>query len=204
MRGLDYERIKRFTTMTVNYAAMAINEGFISSKPWEFRWEDAKHHPTYAHWRDAQMGQHMSGYKGIAVVPDSALKFKAHPPPDVKMEVYNRREIMEIVGTTSGTSALHAAVRMGFNPIFLIGYDYYETNKGMYGYGNKRSNWNDSDMEKHPDGSKWSVYESSLTGFKNIRRQMIDPNGVHVYNLNADSMLGEFPYISLDEALEMI
>jgi hypothetical protein len=190
--------------MTVNYAAMAINPNNVPSKPWEFKWKDAKYHPTYAHWRDAQMGQYMTGYKGIAIVPDSALTVKAHAPPECKMEVYNRRNIMEIVGSTSGTSALHAAVRMGFDPIFLIGYDYYETNKGMYGYGTARSNWNDSDMDKHPDGSKWPVYESSLIGFKNIRRQMIDPEGIEVFNLNKDSMLAEFPYMSMDEAIKYV
>ena len=190
--------------MTVNYAAMAINPNHVPSKPWLFKWSDAKYHPTYTHWRDAQMGQYMTGYKGIAVVPDAALINTAHPPPKCEMEVYNRRNIMEIVGSTSGTSALHAAVRMGFNPIFLIGYDYYENNKGMYGYGSERSNWNDVDMEKHPDGSKWPVYESSLSGFANIRRQMTQPNGVEVFNLNQDSMLGEFPYLSLDDALGMI
>lgn len=189
--------------MTVNYAAMAIN-GFDPKHPEQFNWSRAKHHPDYAHWRDAQMGQHMKGYKGVAVVPDSALTVANCPPPDVKMEVYNRRNIMEITGTTSGTSALHAAVKMGFNPIFLIGYDYYESRNGMYGYGDKLSNWNQVDMDKFPEGSKWPVYESSLSSLRNVRQQMIDPEGVEVFNLNKDSMLGEFPYMSMDEAIELV
>jgi hypothetical protein len=192
--------------MTVNYAAMAINEGFDAAKPWEFNWDEAKYHPTYAHWRDAQMGQHMEGYNGTAIVPDGALNVASHPPPNVRMEVYNRRNIMEVVGTTSGTSALHAAVRMGYSPIFLLGYDYYETKDGKYGYGNERCNWNDPDikMEKFPEGSKWKVYESSLSSFRTLRTQMIDPAGVEVYNCNADSMLAEFPHMSLEDALDYV
>ena len=204
MGELDYSRIAEFTTMTVNYAAMAINEGFDPERPELFNWGRAKYHPDYAHWRDAQMGQHMKGYQGIAVVPCGALNVQAYPPPDVQMEVYNRHEIMEIVGSTSGTSALHAAVRMGFNPIFLIGYDYYETKAGMYGYGSHVSNWNTENMDDYGDNEKWLVYESSLSGIRNVKQQMIDPNGVEVFNLNKDSMLGEFPYLSLDEAMEML
>lgn len=202
MGELDYSRIAEFTTMTVNYAAMAINEGFDPDRPQDFNWGRAKYHPDYAHWRDAQMGQHMKGYKGIAIVPDGALKVEAFPPPDVQMEVYNRAEIMEIVGYTSGSSALHAAVLRGFSPIFLIGYDYYETKAGMYGYGSQISNWNTVDMDDHPDDAKWLMYEASLAGIHNLNKQMIKPNGVEVFNLNKDSMLGEFPYLSLDEAIE--
>jgi hypothetical protein len=202
---LDYDRIKGFTTMTVNYAAMAINEGFDPDKPEKFNWSKAKYHPTYAHWRDAAMGQHMKGYKGVAVVPDGAMRVQGIPFPEgVKAEVYNRREIMEIVGPTSGNSALHAAIMRGFNPIFLLGYDFYETEEGMYGYGEKRSQWFDHHERDGKKDSKYEVYGTSLPHFHTIRVHVAEPNGVDIYNLNKDSMLKEFPYISLDEALEMV
>ncbi len=196
--------------MTVNFAAMAINEGFNPDRPQDFNWSKAEYHPTYAHWRDAQMGQHMKGYKGIAVIPDGATKVATYPPPEgVTYEIYNRREYMEITGQTSGISALHAAVVRGYNVIFLIGYDYYQTKDGLYGYSTGESKvckWTDpttlEKMDEFPDGSKWPVYESSLRGFGGLRRQMIEPMGVEVYNTNEESMLADFPYMSLDDALE--
>lgn len=190
--------------MTVNYAAMAINEGFDPEHPEAFNWGKAKYHPTYAHWRDSQMGQHMEGYKGTAIVPDGALRVAQYPPPDVEMEVYNRREVMEITGPTSGSSALLAACKKGFNPIFLIGYDYYEMKTGMYGYGNEVSKWNTVTMDDFNEKDKWPVYESSLRSFKLIRKQYADVEGIEIFNCNADSMLGEFPYMSMDDALEYI
>ena len=196
--------------MTVNYAAMAINEGFDPNRPQDFNWGKAKYHPTYAHWRDAQMGQHMKGYKGIGVIPDGATKVVAYPPPDITLEIYNRREIMEVSGQTSGISALHAAVVRGYNLIFLIGYDYYQTKAGLYGYstdGTKVCKWTDpttlEKMEEFPAGSKWPVYETSIPGFGPLRTQMIEPMGVEVFNTSKESMLAEFPYMSLDDAIEL-
>ena len=188
--------------MTVNWAAMAINPGFVPGVP--FNWGTAEYHPTYAHWRDAQFGINMNGYKGIAIVPCGALKVEAYPSPKVEMQVYNRHEVMEITGPTSGSSALLAACRMGFNPIFLIGYDYYELKTGMYGYGNHVSNRNTAKIDDYGETAKWPVYESSLRSFRSIRQQFADPEGTEIFNLNPDSMLAEFPCISLDDALEMV
>lgn len=187
--------------MTINYACMAINDPNISEDTADsFSWADAKYHPDFAHWRDGPLTPRMGGYKGIAIVPDAALSITGYPPAEYTKQVYNRREV-EVVGEYSGVSGLHIAIMEGYNPIFLIAYDYYEDANGTHGYPGPHSQyWPHRKVSSDPD-AKYTLYEASFNGFERLKNNYPD---VEVFNLSEESLLLTFPYLSLDEALEMV
>jgi hypothetical protein len=88
-------------------------------------------------------------------------------------------------GGGAGCTALHMAILLGGNPVYLLGYDFYEDNGRHFDeYDESRNDQN--------------LYPVSVEGLEHISRQEWIPK---VYNCNPRSRLTCFPQIDLDTLL---
>lgn len=90
-----------------------------------------------------------------------------------------------LFGGGAGCTALHTAILLGCDPIYLLGYDYYEENGGHF----------DEYDESRNDQS---LYGFSIEGVEHISRQDWIPK---IYNCNPRSRLRCFPYADIEAAL---
>lgn len=88
-------------------------------------------------------------------------------------------------GGGGGCTALHTAILLGGNPIYLLGYDYYEDNGCHF----------DEYDESH---NKKNLYGVSREGIEHLGRQDWIPK---VYNCNPRSRLKCFPYVDIETVL---
>jgi hypothetical protein len=88
-------------------------------------------------------------------------------------------------GGGAGSTALHTAILLGGNPIYLLGYDYYEDN------GRHFDEYDESCNDKE-------LYIISFEGVEHIARQDWIPK---IYNCNPKSRMTAFPAIDLERAL---
>lgn len=84
-----------------------------------------------------------------------------------------------LFGGGAGCTALHTAILLGGDPIYLLGYDYYEDN------GRHFDEYDESQNAR-------SVYDFSIEGVEHIGRQNWIPR---IYNCNPRSRLRCFPYV---------
>ena len=91
----------------------------------------------------------------------------------------------DLFGSGAGCTALHVAILLGGNPIYLLGYDYYEDN------GSHFDEYDESRNDKE-------VYTFSLKCIEQISREEWIPR---IYNCNPNSRLKCFPQIDLDTLL---
>ena len=91
----------------------------------------------------------------------------------------------ELFGSGAGCTALHAAILLGGNPIYLLGYDYYEDN------GSHFDEYDETRNDKE-------VYTFSLECIEQISREDWIPE---VYNCNPNSRLKCFPHVDIDSLL---
>ena len=88
-------------------------------------------------------------------------------------------------GGGAGCTALHSAILLGGNPIYLLGYDYYEDNGRHFDEYDETRNERD-------------LYTVSFEGLEQLSRERWIPN---VYNCNRRSRVTCFPYIEIDTLL---
>ncbi|MBC8031788.1 MAG: hypothetical protein H7Z16_17020 [Pyrinomonadaceae bacterium] len=88
-------------------------------------------------------------------------------------------------GGGAGCTALHAAMLLGGNPIFLLGYDYYEDN------GSHFDEYDESRNEEN-------LYSVSFESIDYLGRQDWIPK---VYNCNPRSRVKCFPYADIEMVL---
>jgi hypothetical protein len=88
-------------------------------------------------------------------------------------------------GGGGGCTALHTAILLGGNPIYLLGYDYYEDN------GCHFDEYDESRNEKN----LYSVFFESI---EHLGRQNWIPR---IYNCNPKSRLKCFPFVDIETAL---
>lgn len=88
-------------------------------------------------------------------------------------------------GGGAGCTALHTAILLGGNPIYLLGYDYYEDN------GCHFDEYDESRNDKN-------LYHFSIEGVEHIGRQNWIPK---IYNCNPRSRLTCFPYADVETLL---
>lgn len=88
-------------------------------------------------------------------------------------------------GGGAGTTALHTAILLGGNPIYLLGYDYYEDN------GTHFDEYDESRNDKE-------LYVISYNGLEQISREEWLPE---IYNCNPRSRVTCFPYADVDAVL---
>ena len=80
---------------------------------------------------------------------------------------------------------MHTAILLGGNPIYLLGYDYYEDN------GRHFDEYDELRNDKN-------VYDFSIEGVEHIGRQHWIPK---IYNCNPRSRLRCFPYVDIEAVL---
>jgi hypothetical protein len=92
-----------------------------------------------------------------------------------------------LFGRGGGTTALHTAILLGGNPIYLLGYDYYEDN------GCHFDEYDEARNEK-------DLYRFSAEGVEHLARQEWIPR---IYNCNPKSRLRCFPFIDIETLLDV-
>lgn len=88
-------------------------------------------------------------------------------------------------GGGAGCTALHTAILLGGDPIYLLGYDYYEDN------GSHFDEYDETRNEKN-------LYSVSFDSIEYLGRQNWLPK---VYNCNPKSRVKCFPYADINEVL---
>lgn len=88
-------------------------------------------------------------------------------------------------GGGAGCTALHTAILLGGNPIYLLGYDFYEDN------GTHFDEYDESRNDK-------DFYTIAFEGVEQISRENWIPQ---IYNCNGNSRLKCFPYVDIDTLL---
>lgn len=88
-------------------------------------------------------------------------------------------------GGGAGCTALHTAILLGGNPIFLLGYDYYEDNGGHF------DEYDESRNDKN-------LYSVSFDSIDYLGRQDWLPE---IYNCNPKSRVKCFPYADIEMVL---
>jgi hypothetical protein len=88
-------------------------------------------------------------------------------------------------GGGAGCTALHTAILLGGNPIYLLGYDYYQENGGHF----------DEYDEAQNDRN---IYVDSFVSIEHLGREDWIPA---VYNCNPRSRITCFPHIDIDTVL---
>jgi len=95
-----------------------------------------------------------------------------------------------LYGGGAGCTALHTAILLGGDPIYLLGYDYYQDN------GTHFDEYDESRNEK----TFYNIsYDISFDGVEHLARQDWIPK---IYNCNPKSRMTAFPAIDIDKVLE--
>jgi hypothetical protein len=92
-----------------------------------------------------------------------------------------------LYGGGAGCTALHTAILLGGDPIYLLGYDYYEDN------GTHFDEYDESRNDK-------SFYRISFDGVEHLAHQDWVPK---VYNCNPRSRMTALPTIDIDSVLDL-
>lgn len=90
-----------------------------------------------------------------------------------------------LFGLGAGCTALHVAILLGGDPIYLLGYDYYEDNGVHFD-------------AYDPTRNAKSVYDYSMECIEKISRETWIP---HIFNCNPRSALTCFPHVSIESFL---
>lgn len=187
LRGLDFTRLDGRVTIGIN----RIIEYY---------------HPTVLHLVDST-AQHthaeaLQGYDGPVIATENAAprdranSFAIRHNVDTFELSGSMTELSTFVGRSfhdgfygggAGCTALHTAILLGGDPIYLLGYDFYEDN------GRHFDEWN-------PTKNASELYGIPFRGLNHIARQSWIPR---IYNCNPRSRLTCFPFAVLDNVLPM-
>jgi hypothetical protein len=186
LRGFDFSRLNGKITIGINrvieYFSPSILHIIDSTSPM-----------THA--------RALRNYNGMIIAGPGAVPTATH---DNTFEIGRNLDTFEISGKMTSTSkkvgrsfsdgwfgggagctALHTAILLGGNPIYLLGYDYYEDN------GRHFDEYDESCNDKE-------LYNISYEGVEQISRESWIPK---IYNCNRYSRLACFPYIDIDSLL---
>lgn len=193
LRGFDFSRLDGRVTLGIN----RIIEHY---------------HPSMLHFIDTSAKQTheraLRSYNGMIIAGpgaapldthDNAFEINPHniPPPrrvdtaEAMRNLWSRRQRVprgfdeELFGSGAGCTGLHLAILLGGNPIYLLGYDFYEDN------GTHFDDWDES--RNDPD-----VYGFSADCIEQMSREPWMPA---IYNCNPRSRLTCFPFADIDAVL---
>ena len=165
------------------------------------------YHPAILHLGDRR-AQHIhaaaiSRYDGMIIATEQAAPPGRHDTFAIRHNV----DTFELTGTMTelstfvgrsfrdgfygggaGCTALHSAILLGGDPIYLLGYDFYEDN------GRHFDEW-DPSQNALPE-----LYDTPFQGLQHLARQPWIPR---IYNCNPRSRLTCFPFTSLDDLLPL-
>jgi len=187
LRGFDFTRLDGRLTIGINRVV-------------EY------YHPSIVHFvdRTAHMthARALSRYNGMIIAGRGAAPAATH---DNIFEINRNVDTFELSGNMTaltkkvgrsfsdgwyggggGCTALHMAILLGGNPIYLLGYDYYEDN------GRHFDEYDESRNDQE-------LYDDSLRGIEHISREDWIPK---IYNCNPRSRMRCFPFADLDEVLK--
>jgi hypothetical protein len=187
LRGFDFARLNGKITIGINRVIEYFHPSIL-------HFVDATAHRTHANA--------LRNYNGMILAGPGALPPRTH---DNSFEISRNIDTFELSGqmtTTSkkvgrsfndgwfgggaGCTALHTAILLGGNPIYLLGYDYYEDN------GRHFDEFNELQNDKE-------IYRISFEGVEHISREEWIPE---IYNCNRHSRLKCFPYAGVDALLD--
>ncbi len=170
------------------------------------------YHPSIMHFVDITAHRHheraLAGYNGMIIAAHGAAPALTHdnvfeinpfhrPPPvrlstadSIRQRAAKRQQVgrtfdAELFGTGAGCTALHTAILLGGNPIYLLGYDFYD---------DKGSHFDEYDETRNAA----EVYTFSRDGIEQISREPWIPE---IFNCNPRSKLTCFPHADLDALL---
>jgi len=186
LRGFDFKRLDGKLTIGINRVI-------------EY------YHPSIMHFVDVTAHQTharaLRDYNGMIIAGPRAAPAETHANVfvvDRRIDTFelsgDMTETSKIVarsfndglfGGGGGATALHTAILLGGNPIYLLGYDYYEDN------GCHFDEYDESRNEK-------TLYEVFFESVEHLGRQEWVPP---IYNCNQRSRLTCFPYRDIDEVL---
>ena len=186
LRGFDFARLNGKITIGINRVI-------------EY------YHPTIVHFVDLTArfthAEALRGFNGMVVTGRGAGPVDTH---DNTFEIDRNIDTFELSGDMTetvktvgrsfsdgwfggggGCTALHSAILLGGNPIYLLGFDYYENNGRHFDEYDEAKN-------------KPVLYDVSLEGVEHIGRQGWIPE---IYNCNRNSLLTAFPFVDIDTVL---
>jgi hypothetical protein len=186
LRGFDFRRLNGRITIGINRVIEYYHPSILHLV-------DVTAHKTHANA--------LRDYNGMIVAGRGAAPTETH---DNTFEISRNVDTFELSGDVielstkvgrsfsdgwfgggAGCTALHTAILLGGNPIYLLGYDFYEDNGRHFDeYDESRNDQN--------------LYPVSVQGLEHISRQEWIPK---VYNCNPRSRLTCFPQIDLDALL---
>ena len=186
LRGFDFTRLNRKLTIGINRVIEYYHPSIM-------HFVDVTAHRTHA--------QALRNYNGMIIAGPGAAPVETHANT---FEVSRRLDTFELqegmtetsktvarsfndglFGGGGGSTALHTAILLGGNPIYLLGYDYYEDD------GCHFDEYDESRNEKNLYGVFFACVE-------NLARQDWIPK---IYNCNPSSRLKCFPHIDIETAL---
>jgi hypothetical protein len=187
LRGFDFARLNGKITIGIN----RLIEYYYPSI---LHFIDITAHKTHA--------QALSGYNGMIIAGEGAAPTNSHANVfQIKRNVdtfelsggmttlssnVGRSFSDGLYGGGAGCTALHTAILLGGDPIYLLGYDYYEDN------GTHFDEYDSSRNDK-------SFYNISFDGVEHLARQDWVPR---IYNCNPKSRMTALPTIDIDKVLE--
>lgn len=184
LRGFDFSRLDSRVTIGINRIV-------------EY------YHPTALHLLDRTAHKThaaaLARYQGLVIAnegaaPDTPGAYEIHHNVDTFELGESVKELTTRVGRSfsegfygggAGCTALHSAILLGGDPIYLLGYDFYEDN------GRHFDEWD-------PAKNQRELYGIPFDGINQIARQTWIPR---IYNCNPQSRLTCFPFANLDEVL---
>lgn len=186
LRGFDFKRLNGRITIGINRVI-------------EY------YHPSIVHFVDITAHrtheQALRDYNGMIIVGQGAGPTDTH---DNVFEISRNIDTFRMSETTAltskevgrsfsdgwfgggaGATALHTAILLGGDPIYLLGYDYYENN------GRHFDEYDESCNEKH-------LYFTSFESVELISRERWLPR---IFNCNVNSRLKCFPFVDIESLL---
>jgi hypothetical protein len=189
LRGFDFERLNGKITIGINRIVEYYNPSIL-------HFIDITAHKTHE--------KALRNYNGMIICGAGAGPTHSHANVfEIKRNV-DTFELSENVTTISkrvgrsfsdglygggaGCTALHTAILLGGNPIYLLGYDFYEDN-GRY--------FDEYDTSRN-DKSLLGSYRIAFEGIEHLARQDWMPK---IYNCNPRSRMTAFTSIDIEMAL---
>ena len=191
LRGFDFSRLNGQITIGIN----RVIEHY---QPSILHFIDRTAHKTHA--------EALRNYNGMIIAGEGAAPTNSHMNVfEIKRNIDtfelsgNMTTLSRKVGTSfsdglygggAGCTALHTAILLGGDPIYLLGYDYYQDNG---------THFDEYDESRNGENFDSISYDISMDGVETLARQPWIPR---IYNCNPKSRMTAFPYIDMTTVLE--
>lgn len=187
LRGFDFTRLNGKITLGINRVVEYYHPSIM-------HFIDVTAHKTHARALREYNGMIIAGPE--AAPTDNDNVFVVNRKIDTFELIGDMTETSKVVarsfndglfGRGGGCTALHIAILLGGNPIYLLGYDYYEDNGCHFDEFDEARNEKD-------------LYGFSAEGVEHLARQEWMPK---IYNCNPKSRLRCFPFIDIETLLDV-